>query len=107
MLGNLCAVCGTDEGLTLDCIKPIKQAQHGQGHIGRQWFYWREMRRGNIQVLCSTCQALKGSRSQEDFLTALTKGNGDGSVTIPIKGTEQVQQLRKKPSGNLLPRREW
>jgi len=95
ILGAHCRGCGSEQNLTLDCIRAVPQKKHGQGFIARQWFYWQQFRLGNIQVLCNACQSLKSNRSQEDFERLINSVPSQASNVISIKGGEQLEQLRK------------
>lgn len=55
----MCAACGASEPLELDCIRPQGHRHHSSGVASRASFYMRQMRAGNLQLLCSTCHAKK------------------------------------------------
>jgi len=71
LLGAKCAVCGETRHLTFDCIKPMGSKCHRGGYISRQWFYWRQLHLGNIQLLCRYHQTVKGNLSQDTFLALI------------------------------------
>jgi len=58
-LGDKCAACGSTENLEFDCIEPRGHAHHACSTDKRATFYAREMREGNIQLLCKTCHQKK------------------------------------------------
>lgn len=61
ILGAKCADCGTTSALEFDCIIP-----QGNGHhepMDPSWrmsFYRKQHATGNLQLLCRTCNAVKG-----------------------------------------------
>lgn len=59
ILGNRCAKCGNTSDLELDCIEPRGHKHHAMGRCARACFYRREMRAGNVQLLCNACHAIK------------------------------------------------
>lgn len=54
-LGRKCALCGTTENLTFDCIVPQGDRHHKIEWSARISFYRRQHRDNNIQILCSVC----------------------------------------------------
>ncbi len=65
LLGRVCYHCGSTEDLTLDVIRPADHGEHGKvGLPGRASFYWRQLRRRNLQVLCRSCNGRKGAGPQ-------------------------------------------
>ena len=62
VLGNECECCGCTEDLQFDCITPCGRKHHGYGWAQRMSFYRRQMRAGNLQLLCGRCNAVKGDR---------------------------------------------
>jgi 5-methylcytosine-specific restriction endonuclease McrA len=104
-LGYHCAICASKDNLTLDCIEPRGHSHHAAGFIGRQWFYWREYRLGNIQILCDPCQTRKGDMSQADFLAELNNTLVPEVIPISIKGDEQVEQPHNYFLGRNIARR--
>ncbi len=58
---NASAFCGTTEQLEFDCIKPMGDKHHRYDTSQRMSFYRRRHAEGNLQVLCSTCNARKGA----------------------------------------------
>jgi len=60
LLGNVCAHCGTGEDLEFDCIAPRGDRHHRGEASQRMCFYRQQFREGNLQVLCSACNARKG-----------------------------------------------
>lgn len=58
--GSKCAACGSVESLEFDCINPKGNDHHRKSAPERICFYRRQAREGNLQLLCSACNALKG-----------------------------------------------
>lgn len=61
VLGWACAKCGATKKLEFDCIQPRGHTHHKYDWSHRMSFYRREHAAGNLQVLCATCNALKGN----------------------------------------------
>lgn len=65
-LGGRCANCGTKgtpkNGLELDHIKPGRWEAHTIGSDQRIKVYRSELKKGNLQVLCKSCNIEKGDR---------------------------------------------
>lgn len=70
-LGGKCAVCGSTTSLTFDCIRPRGDAHHQLSSVARLAFYWREMQKGNVQLLCAEHNWKKGAKAQPKYVTAL------------------------------------
>ncbi len=70
LLGNVCAHCGTMDGLEFDCIYPKGDRHHRGDASQRMCFYQRQFREGNLQVLCNVCNARKGDEEPGLVLTA-------------------------------------
>lgn len=61
LLGGKCVYCGSKRHLELDCIKPRGHGHHGAIDQSRRVsFYRKELRIGNLQVLCKSCNSKKG-----------------------------------------------
>jgi len=59
--GPVCAHCGSTSDLCFDLIKPALDDKHHRFNgYDRVKFYFREHSRGNVQVLCDTCNSRKG-----------------------------------------------
>jgi hypothetical protein len=71
LLGGKCRVCGIGKCLTFDCIKPTGDAHHRMGSVHRVSFYRQQMRLGNLQLLCSSCNSLKGAKEQPRYITTV------------------------------------
>jgi hypothetical protein len=64
VLGEKCVRCGLTTNLTFDCIRPTGGRHHRLSSVARVTFYMQQMRRGNIQILCHTCNSRKGATAQ-------------------------------------------
>lgn len=64
-LGGCCAVCGTEEDLTFDCIEPSGDAHHKYDTSQRMSFYRVQHAIKNLQILCETHQAEKSKSEQQ------------------------------------------
>lgn len=60
-LGNLCVQCGSGSDLTFDCIIPQGHLHHSMDASARMYFYRKQHRAGNIQILCRRCNGRKGA----------------------------------------------
>lgn len=103
ILGDRCAACGAGEDLTFDCVAPRGDAHHGGNAEARILFYLREMRCGNVQVLCAACNALKGDFSQKFWMDAVALAKSrllrEGEASPPGSGTSEIsQQIRRQIS---------
>ena len=67
-LGGKCAVCGCQNCLTFDMIRPTGDAHHRLSSVARLAYVWRQMQLGNVQLLCSHHNSVKGSNPQPVFL---------------------------------------
>jgi hypothetical protein len=70
-LGSHCMGCGTEEHLTFDCIEPMGPAHHAWNAPERVSFYRAQMKKGNVQLLCVECNALKAGMTSYDWETVL------------------------------------
>lgn len=61
ILGGKCVICGIRECLTFDCIVPTGHEHHRIGSTARVTFYREQMRKGNLQLLCSAHNSSKGA----------------------------------------------
>lgn len=61
ILGSKCAACGSTESLTFDCRTPQGDTHHRWEASQRMSFYRSQYRRSNLQILCQSCNATKGS----------------------------------------------
>jgi 5-methylcytosine-specific restriction endonuclease McrA len=73
ILGGRCAECGEAQRLELDCIIPQGHKHHAAGLISRVCFYRKQMRFGNLQVLCSKCHSKKTAKDMGWTLTSSVK----------------------------------
>lgn len=67
ILGGRCVLCGSVSGLTFDCISPRGHAHHKLGSVARVAFYKEEMRRGNLQLLCGSCNSKKQDKPMPKY----------------------------------------
>lgn len=82
-LGRSCVWCGATENLTFDCIRPTGGRHHKLSSVARMTFYWREARKGNVQVLCFDCNVKKSDHPQAryvpvNFVSPLSRGRAPG-----------------------------
>ena len=67
ILGEYCASCGSREKLEFDCINPCGDRHHRMTAPARISFYRAQMRKGNLQLLCSECNSLKGDMTAAEW----------------------------------------
>lgn len=82
-LGGRCAACGSTEDLTFDCIEPMGHAHHAGSAPDRITFYRRQMLAGNVQLLCSSCNSLKGDLRMWAWLAALGHLHAEEALLSP------------------------
>ena len=70
-LGGKCVACETQDNLTFDCIVPMGHAHHHRSAPERITFYTKQMRAGNVQLLCSRCNAIKADTEFDAWIEAL------------------------------------
>lgn len=63
-LGNKCAMCGEKVDLTIDHKKPRQYDSGVLGMVQRIQIYLQEEKRDELQVLCFTCNRIKGRKIQ-------------------------------------------
>ena len=68
LLGGKCQVCGSPDDLEFDCNEPRGSRHHGMDTSQRMSFYRAQLRMGNLLLLCSRCNSLKGDSNLTDFL---------------------------------------
>lgn len=59
LLGGKCLHCGVTTNLSFDCIKPTRDGHARLDSVRRVSYYLRQMRAGNLQLLCSRCNSVK------------------------------------------------
>lgn len=59
-LGPVCRQCGSTENLSFDCIIPQGDRHHRMDTSARMSFYNHQHRHGNVQILCLSCNSIKG-----------------------------------------------
>jgi len=67
-LRPICNSCGSTESLEFDCKNPKGDRHHRLSSYDRALFYRRQLQAGNLQVLCQSCNNLKGSLSWDDWM---------------------------------------
>jgi len=72
-LGGHCCACGSTESLCFDCIEPKGDAHHRGPADARVMFYTKQMRSGNIAILCHDCNSIKGNLPCSSWWTALSQ----------------------------------
>ena len=82
ILGDMCAACGTETQLTFDCIEPCGHDHHHRSAPERITFYQRQMRAGNVQLLCASCNSLKGDLTAAAWQTAILQLR---ARTVPLR----------------------
>ena len=65
-LGGQCFKCGMTYRLEFDCISPKGDAHHKLSTDQRATFYAREIRSGNVQLLCERCHRKKTSSENKE-----------------------------------------
>lgn len=65
ILGRKCVKCGSTKDLEFDVIIPFDSGAHTE----REWswrmsFYWHELERRNLQILCTKCNSAKGNQME-------------------------------------------
>lgn len=73
ILGGRCSKCGDVQKLELDCILPQGHKHHAAGYTARACFYRRQMRAGNLQLLCAKCHTIKTANDTGILLTSSVK----------------------------------
>lgn len=58
-LGGRCARCPRTDALQLDLVCAIPRSHHHLSFPDRTRFYFLQWRRGNVQLLCAQCHAVK------------------------------------------------
>lgn len=54
-LGGVCQDCGAGASLELHCEKPQGHKHHAMGRPERAVFFMRQLRQGNLRLLCQAC----------------------------------------------------
>ena len=67
LLGAKCVYCGSKEHLQFDHINPSNIMMRDMSRSKREWHYFKEILKGNIQLLCYPCNLEKGDRAQIYF----------------------------------------
>ncbi len=67
ILGGKCQVCATSRDLTFDCRKPRGADHHRMDSSMRISFYMHQARQGNLNLLCSLCNAIKSGMNAHDY----------------------------------------
>lgn len=92
ILGGECVLCGSLDSLQFDCISPQGDWHHRRSAPERICFYRRQMRAGNIQLLCGTCNSLKSEMPVALWKAALrdvhARTRSAGGLWTPAQGTK-------------------
>lgn len=59
LLGGECAFCHTKEDLQFDHISPCKTWMSKMSRSKREWHWFDEYTKGNLQLLCKSCNNIK------------------------------------------------
>lgn len=59
LLGGECVFCHTKEGLQFDHIIPSKIQMNKMSRSKREWHWFDEYAKGNLQLLCAECNNTK------------------------------------------------
>ncbi len=71
LLRGRCALCGSDEDLEFDCIRPRGDTHHRFDTSERMSFYRKQFLLGNLQLLCKKCHGKK-SKNENSQLNLFT-----------------------------------
>lgn len=63
-LGRVCSQCGATEDLQFDCIENRGDKHHRWETNRRAVFYRRELKAGNLTLLCQRCHSIKSKAEQ-------------------------------------------
>lgn len=98
-LGGKCRCCGTAEDLTFDCIVPQGHTHHSGSAPERICFYRKQMRNGNLQLLCAECNSLKGESNIEVWCSAaamlLAELTSLRPAGFPGRGTKDFEAAKR------------
>lgn len=83
MLGNKCAACASTEDLTFDCWAPAGDRHHRLSAPERITFYRRQMRAGNVQLLCASCNSLKADMPPWKWQAAVCLARAEQNLHRP------------------------
>ncbi len=59
LLGGKCAYCQTKENLEFDHIIPCLSDMSKMSRSKREWHWFDEYSKGNLQLLCASCNNIK------------------------------------------------
>ena len=59
LLGSKCVHCGSKDELEFDHIIPSKIMMHDMSRSKREWHWFDEFMRKNLQLLCKKCNMIK------------------------------------------------
>ena len=82
-LGSRCAGCGAETDLTFDCLEPQGHTHHAWSAPQRISFYRKQMRAGNLQLLCSGCNSLKADASATVWLQVVCIAAAEEALQRP------------------------
>jgi len=59
LLGGECVFCHTKDNLEFDHITPCLTDMSKMSRSKREWHWFEEYNKGNLQLLCSSCNNIK------------------------------------------------
>ena len=83
ILGSRCAACASTEELTFDCWAPAGDRHHRLSAPERITFYRKQMRAGNVQILCQTCNSLKADMPPWEWQAAVCHARAELAIQRP------------------------
>ena len=93
LLGPFCNVCGSRDNLTVDVIQPAEYRCNRMRPSVASPQYRLELARGNMQILCGSCNSAKGHRSNTAWLAHEYIG---GVQIVPHHHLSQREALLKR-----------
>jgi len=96
--GSKCAICGSTEELTLDCITPAGHRHHRMDTSSRVCFYRRQAREHNLQILCDSCNNLKGDGLYSETLIDHAAHRKARFAPVPQSNTTDPSEIEEPVS---------
>lgn len=91
VLGGKCVRCALTTNLTFDCIRPTGDRHHRMSSVQRVTYYMRQMRAGNLQVLCHACNSAKGATHQDAYRLTVSPDGVARLVSLPLRTHTDTQ----------------